>query len=61
MWILVFIYLYEGEPYTVKYGSHSSIHECFFEREKLGKELSGISGYFPAGSQAICIYEEMTI
>lgn len=55
MWVLVFIYLYDEVPYVEKYGQYTFMNECFQAREALGKELSGKSGYFPTGQQAVCI------
>ncbi|HAI57749.1 MAG TPA: hypothetical protein DCM04_07385 [Saprospirales bacterium] len=55
MWTLVFIYLYSSEPFVVKYESYPSMYDCFFAREALGEELSGRSGHFPLGQQAVCI------
>ena len=55
MWVLVFIYLYDEIPYVEKYGQYRFMSECFQAREVLGKELSGQSGYFPSGQQAVCI------
>lgn len=58
MWTLVFIYLYAGDPYAVKYGSYNSMYDCFYTREDLSKEVGKGSGYFNPGQQAVCIYEE---
>ena len=55
MWVLVFIYLYDEIPYVEKYGQYRFMTECFQAREVLGKELSGQSGYFLSGQQAVCI------
>jgi len=55
MWTLVFIYLYSSEPFVVKYERYSSMYDCFFAREALGQELSGRSGHFPLGQQAVCV------
>ena len=60
LWTLVFIYLYAGEPFSVKYDAYDNMTDCFFAREKLGEELSGRSGYFLEGSQAVCIYEKIS-
>jgi hypothetical protein len=58
MWILIFIYLYDEIPYAEKYNQYRFMTECFQAREKLGLELSGRPGYFPAGQQAVCIYQK---
>lgn len=55
MWVLVFIYFYETEPFLIKYGQYHTMYACFEQREKLGKENSGVPGYFPIGQQAICV------
>ena len=51
------VYLSEvlSEPFVVKYESYPFMYDCFFAREALGQELSGRSGYFPLGQQAVCI------
>jgi|TARA_R100000081_G_C4775287_1_gene148153 hypothetical protein len=58
MWTLVFVYLYAGTPYAVKYDTYKSMTECFYAREKLGEEQTGNLGYFELGTQAICIHTE---
>lgn len=58
MWTLVFIYLYAGEPYAVKYDTYDDMVTCFKQREILGKKQTGRPGYFESGTQALCIYEE---
>lgn len=55
MWTLVFIYLYAGEPFAVKYDTYENIIDCFYAREALGKEHTGLAGHFAFGTQAICI------
>lgn len=55
MWVLLFVYLYDTVPYVEKHSQHNTMVQCFQAREALGKELSGSSGYFPSGQQAVCI------
>jgi|TARA_B100000902_G_scaffold143960_1_gene141403 hypothetical protein len=58
VWVLVFIYFFEGDPFTLKHSAYETMPECFWAREQLGKEQSGTSGYFPKGQQALCIQVE---
>lgn len=62
MWMLVFVATAltypsnEVEPRIAAwYGGYTTMSECFFAREKLGYDLTGNHGYFPEGTQAICI------
>jgi hypothetical protein len=55
MWVLVFIYFYDGIPYVEKVTDHSSMMECFRSREALSDEVGKGDGYFKAGQQALCI------
>lgn len=55
MWVLLFVYLYDTHPYVEKYGQYTFMNECFQAREALGLELSGKSGHFPPGQQALCV------
>jgi hypothetical protein len=55
MWVLVFIYFYDGIPYVEKVTEHSSMTECFRSREALADEVGKGAGYFKAGQQALCI------
>lgn len=59
MWTLVFIYLFNGEPFAVKYDMYESMYECFQQREILAREVGGVDGYYPSGQQGICIYTEL--
>ena len=58
MWTLVFIYLYAGEAYAVKYDTYDNMVTCFQAREALADEVGKGAGYFKPGQQAICISEE---
>jgi hypothetical protein len=55
MWVLLFVYMYDTYPYVEKHSTHTDMIKCFYAREALGTELSGISGHFPDGQQAICV------
>jgi hypothetical protein len=54
-WILILISYWDGNILTVGDGVFENHIECFEAREKLGKEMSGESGYFPVNLQAICM------
>lgn len=58
MWTLVFIYLYNTEPFVIKYDTYESMYDCFGQREVLAFEVGGKDGYFPSGQQALCIYTD---
>ena len=55
MWVLVFIYFYDAEPYAVKLDTHTSMVECFQAREALAVDVGKGNGYFKPEQQAICI------
>lgn len=63
MWMLVFVATAltypsnEVEPRIAAwYGGYTTMLECFQAREILGYELTGNRGYFPEGTQAVCIH-----
>ena len=56
MWTLVFIYFVSGEPKSVSVGTYSTMYECFDRREELSVQAGGKDGYFPEGTQAVCVY-----
>lgn len=60
-WVLVYILVtdvgnaYAVNAYTPKY-SFDKMEDCFVAREKLALRVGGTQeGYFPSGSQAICV------
>lgn len=55
MWVLVFIYFYEGVPYVEKINRHISMANCFHARDVLSAEVGDGWGTFKPGQQAICI------
>ena len=55
MWVLLFVYMYDSIPYVEKHSVHKDMIACFFAREALGGEISGVGGYFPDGQQAVCV------
>lgn len=59
MWVLVYIVLEGTNPSAINaYGpghTFPNMWTCFEAREALGKKVSGNSGYFVPGTQAICI------
>lgn len=65
IWTLVFINMaintssgYD-EPFIEGYWSYPTMIECFDARATLGYELTGNAGYFPSGTQAVCIKKEI--
>ena len=58
-YVLVYIILSGTEPISVNamgpMKTLNSMEECFFAREKLSTTVGGGEGYFPYGSQAVCI------
>ena len=61
-WVLVFVVTSfnvqsnEVEPrIDAWYDGFSDMYECFDARESLGKAITGVPGYFPKGTQAVCI------
>lgn len=55
MWVLVFIYFYDMNPYIEAVTAHTTMTECFRAREALAAEVGHGAGYFKAGQQALCI------
>jgi hypothetical protein len=55
MWVLVFIYFYEGTPYIQPAGRFISMANCFHARDGLSEEVGEGWGKFKPGQQAICI------
>lgn len=64
VWTLVYIILQGQDVYAVNaYGpghTFPDMYECFEAREMLSIDLGMASGYFPHGSQAVCIPQEKT-
>lgn len=64
MWTLVFINLiynvdsgYQEPVIEAWYDNYSTMEKCFMAREMLLLDLGIVDGYFPQGTQAICIQE----
>lgn len=59
MWILVYIIINGTTPTAINAmgPNHyfTSMQECFFYREELATTVGGVNGYYPTGSQAICV------
>ena len=60
MWVLVYIVLNSAlEPTAVNAMgpgvTFDTMYECFEHREKLSEVVGGSMGYYPIGSQAICV------
>ena len=57
MWVLIFIFLTDGEANsTVVDLPFVTMYECFEAREFLSEQVGLGNGYFKENSQAICIY-----
>jgi len=60
-WTLVFINIMFNvtadydEPVVEGFWTYNTMIECFHARSQLGQSLSGHPGYFPEGTQAVCI------
>ena len=54
-WILVFIWLDGLAPNAVAVDNPMTMEECFSARELLSETVGGSNGYFPLGTQAICV------
>jgi hypothetical protein len=55
-WVLVYITLtFHGHPIVEELGRYDSMVECFKAREYKSLELGSEAGYFPVGSQAVCV------
>lgn len=63
MWTLVLISIMFNasagydEPFVEAWYEYENMVECFQAREILGGQMTGASGHFPQGTQAICIYK----
>ena len=55
MWVLVFIYFYEGIPYIEKVDQYNSMVNCFHGRDALSAEVGKGWGTFKPEQQAVCI------
>ena len=64
VWTLVYVILQGQEVHAVNaYGpgfTFPDMYECFAAREMLSVDLGMTEGYFPHGSQAVCIPQEQT-
>ena len=57
MWILVYIMISHGEPYSVRVGEpYSTMTECSLAREELSYSVGRGAGYFLPNTQAVCVY-----
>lgn len=58
MWYLIFITLIDApEPRSVLIDSYESMTLCFHARESLSVDLGSRTGYYPEGTNALCIYK----
>lgn len=64
VWTLVYIVLQGKDVYAVNaYGpghTFPDMYECFAARDMLSTDLGMVEGYFPRGSQAVCIPQELS-
>jgi len=58
VWTLVFIIFIGNELKTQAMDSYDSMYDCFKARDILSSATGGKDGYFPPGSQAICVYRD---
>ena len=54
-WVLIFIWLDGLTPNAVAVDVPMSMEQCFHARELLSERVGGSDGYFPLGTQAMCI------
>jgi len=58
MWTLVYIFFIAGDLGTVEIGNYEDMYDCFDAREILSIDVGSEDGYFPANSQAVCVYRD---
>jgi hypothetical protein len=58
-WMLIYIVISNGEPLAINANgsrhTFDDMYQCFYAREALSQQVGGENGYFPIGSQAVCI------
>jgi hypothetical protein len=58
-WVLVYIILSGSDPVAVNAAgpriTYDTMTECFVAREQLSFTVGGQNGYFPNGTQAVCV------
>ena len=56
MWYLIFISIvHSTEPTVQNLGAYTSMTDCFSARENLSAQLGSNNGYYPTGTNALCI------
>ena len=64
VWTLVYIVLQGQDVHAVNaYGpgyTFPDMYECFAARDMLSTDLGMVEGYFPRGSQAVCVAQELS-
>ena len=56
MWVLVFIWFDGIDPVSKRIGEpYDDMVECFYAREKLALDLGSVNGFYPKGTNALCI------
>ena len=56
-WVLVYVLVISGSAHAEIEGRFQSLSECFEGKEALAIiKGGGAPGYFPQGSQALCVY-----
>ena len=58
MWTLVYFVFIGGALESTVIDTYTTMYECFDNREMLSFDVGGQDGYYPAGSQAVCVYQE---
>lgn len=61
MWTLVFIVFIEDKLLSNVGGSYETMYACFNAREELSVSLGSLDGFFPPGSQAVCVYRDKQV
>lgn len=61
MWTLVFLIFSGGELETTVEKTYQSMYDCFEARELMSYKKGGGEGFFPADSQAICVFRSETV
>lgn len=61
MWTLVYIVFIEGKLLSTVGDSYETMYACFDAREELAISLGSSNGFFPPGSQAVCVYRDRQV
>jgi len=58
MWTLVYLVFMGGELESTVVADFETMYACFEIREQLSFTVGGKEGYYPPGSQAVCVYRD---